>query len=152
MPLPGKSGFQYFELCALTLVDSPAILWLLSDVGSTMLGALSPLFYGDDAARQRVIETVGETGSSAEPKPFLPYESIQLGEDGERLLFVPRFRFYVPQGPPVEVVEPLPISVDDWRLIGPMSLSERGVWASSLGPQSARQWQRVVDLAKTQAI
>lgn len=139
MPLPVSEGFQYFELCAMTSGHSPGVLWLLSNIGNYMLSVLSPFFYGDPA------EAVLASGAPREPKPFLPYQSLMFGGDGERMLFVPRHRFFVPMGPPVEVVEPLPITAAQWQELGPMSLDERGDWVEALGARSTEQWAPLLD-------
>lgn len=136
MPLPIDEGFQYFELCATTHRDSPGILWMLSNIGNYMLSVLSPFFYGDPAEIARATAA----GAAPEPKPFLPHQTLLFGGDGERMLFVPRWSFNVPMGPPVEVVEPLPITAEQWQDIGPMSLEERGDWVRALGARSADQW------------
>lgn len=140
IPLPIQEGFQYFELCALTRGDSPRILWLLSNLGAYMLATSSPFFYGDPAQH-------AASGAVPEPKGFLPYQTLQLGGDGSRFLFVPRFRFVVPEGPPVEVVEPLPITEEQWRELGPMTLDARGAWASALGERAPDQWRPLLELA-----
>ena len=127
-PLPVKNGFQYFELCARTRVPSPGVLWLLSNIGLHMLATSSPFFFGEPGA------------PLTEPVPFLAYQSLAFGGDGFRLLFVPRWKFFVPHGPPIEVIEPLPITEEQWALLGPMTLEQRGAWAASLGERSRDQW------------
>ena len=129
-PLPVREGFQYFELCALTKFDHPQILWLLSNVGLHMLATSSPTQYG-------------EPGS--EPEPFLPYETLRLGDDDSRMLLVPRWRFAVPMGPPVEVIEPLPIRAAQWEELAPIAREERGAWVARLGPRSLEQWEMLFE-------
>ena len=91
MPLPVAEGFQYFELCALTQADSPGVLWLLSNVGNYMLAAASPFFYGDPSI------TASEGGEAPKAKPFIAYQTLMFGGDGERVLFVPRWRSAFPR-------------------------------------------------------
>lgn len=142
MPLPVSTGFQYFELCALTERHSPRVLWLLSNVASYMLAVSSPFFHGTDEMRA----AWARTATLPEPVPFLPYQTIRLGGDDTRFLLVPRWKFVVPMGPPVEVVEPLPITPVQWAELAGVSLDQRGRWAASLGLRSRSQWDPLIDL------
>lgn len=135
MPLPVREGFQYFELCAFTERDSPAILWMLSNLGGIMLAAASPMFYGDPA--QGIVD----------PAAFIAGQSILLGGDGERVLLVPRFAFEVPSGPPIEVVEPLPVTAQQWQQLAPLALVERVAWAHALGVRSMEQWRPILGIS-----
>lgn len=130
------AGLRNFELCALSTVDSPRILWLLSNLASMTLGILSPFFYG----------TPNSAGGDA-PKPILPYESLMLGGDETRFLFVPRLRVDVaPYGPRgVDVVEPLPISAAQWAELGPLSLEDRARWIGALGARSVDAWRAIAE-------
>lgn len=125
-PLPVREGFQYFELCALTKFDHPQILWLLSNLGLHMLATSSPMLHG---------------AQGDDPRPFLPYESVRLGDDGSQVLLVPRWRLAVPMGPPVEVVEPLPVSVAQWEELAPLASEERKAWVARMGARSVEQWE-----------
>jgi hypothetical protein len=128
MPLPVRQGFSYFELCALTERDSPAVLWLLSNFANFMLSQMSPFFHGSDEDKLAV------TRKEREPTPFHPYETLRLGGDDARFIFVPRWQVQVAMGPRVDVVEPLPISAADWERLSPRAA--RG--ASRLGPRARR--------------
>ena len=114
--LPVMSGFRHFELCALTEGHSAKILSLLSSVASFML---------------------------ASPRAFLPYQTIRFGDSDERVMLVPRFELHVPDGPPVAVIEPVPVDADDWSAIGSMPLETRAAWARALGTASATRWRRL---------
>ena len=139
-PLPGEGGFQYFELCAVTDGHSPRVLRVLSHLANFMLSVSAPAFYSDEATKRAWIAS----GGMPEPRAFLPYQTIRFDEDGERHLLVPRWRFWVPSGPPVEVVEPMPITPAQWGEIEGMSLERRGDWVASLGPRSRGQWNKVL--------
>ena len=144
MPLPVRSGLQYFELCALTTAHSPKVLWLLSNTAMFILGSLAPFFYGSDEDRARIVADPSGLARTVEPKPFLPYQTIRFGESRERLLLVPRWSFVVPEGPPVEVVEPLPIGDADWDAIEALTLEERAGWVRALGDATMQRWDRVL--------
>lgn len=132
MPLPVSEGFQYFELCARTRTQGAQVLWLLSNIGLYMLATASPFFFGDPKAPM------------SQPRPFLAYQSLVLGGDGSRLLFVPRWNVVVPQGPPVEVVEPLPVTTADWSVLAPLDGPGRAEWARSLGESARDRWSTVL--------
>ena len=112
-PVPSREGLASFELCAITTFHDPQLLWLLSNVGMHMLDASSAL---------------------------LPYETIQLGGDDTRMLLVPRWKLRVPNGPSVDVVEPLPITDAQWSELAPTPREERGTWVASMGPRTVEAW------------
>ncbi len=116
--LQARAGLDSFELCACTRADSPVILWTLSNLGLSML---------------------------AETRPLVHYQS--LGGDGMHVLLVPRWAFSIPEGPAVQVVEPLFVSEAQWAEVGPMSLEERGDWVAELGTKSMDQWDEYLRAA-----
>lgn len=134
-PLPVSEGFQYFELCARTTRDSPRVLRLLSYVGNFMLATASPIFYGDPA--------MNVAAGMPSPKPFLPYQTVLFSGDGERVLLVPRWQFQVPDGPPVDVIEPLPLSKAQAGEVASLELADRAAWASALSDPRA-QWEPIL--------
>lgn len=135
-PLPVDEGFQYFELCARTRRDSPNVLRLLSFVGNFMLATAAPMFYGD-------AKGIVASGAIPDPRPFLPYQTVLFSGDGERVLLVPRWHFEVPSGPPVDVIEPLPLTAAQWAELSPLSLAARGAWAAALADPAA-QWDKLL--------
>ena len=68
--------------------------------------------------------------------------AIGLG-DGERVLLVPRWHFEVPNGPPVDVLELLPLTAAQWAELSPLSLAARGAWAAALADPPA-QWDKIL--------
>lgn len=142
MPLPISTGFQYFELCAVTEAHSPRVLWLLSNVANFMLSVSSPLFLGSD----EMTLAWAQSGAIPDPAPFLPYQTIRFGGDDTRLLLVPRWKFNVPMGPPVEVIEPLPITPAQWAELDRMTTDQRASWAATLGARSRSQWNPLMNL------
>jgi len=135
MPLPVAGGLQYFELCAHTKADSPGILWLLSNLGRYMLRVSSPIFLADP-----ILLGDPPENPSLEAKPFFPGQAVVLGADRSAFLLVPRFDLLVPDGPSVEVIEPLPLTDAHWDELRPRTLEERITWARSLGSASATLW------------
>lgn len=135
MPLPVSEGFQYFELCARTTRDSPRVLRLLSYVGNFMLATAAPLFYGDPE--------MNVAAGMPSPKPFLPYQTVLFSGDGERVLLVPRWNFWVPDGPPVDVIEPLPLSKTQAIEIAALALDDRAAWVDAL-PDPRVQWETIL--------
>lgn len=129
-PLPLHEGIQSFELCALTTFDDPQLLWLLSNVGAYLLASSAPLLYGDPGA---------------EPRSFLPYETIQLGGDDTRMLLVPRWTFTVLEGPRVEVIEPLPITDAQCSELEPLPREDRGQWVARMGSRTVNAWSTLFE-------
>lgn len=136
-PLPVSDGFQYFEVCAVTSRDSPRVLWLLSRLGRFMQSIAAPALL---ATREM---TSGWGAAVPKPAPLLPYQTLRLGGDETRFLLVPRWRFTHPSGPPVEMVEPLPLRADQWPVLERLSLAGRGPWVQKLGDTRAA-WDPII--------
>lgn len=73
------------------------------------------------------------SGRIPQSSPLLPYQTLPLGDDDTRFLLVPRWTFTHPQGPPVEMVEPLAVSSTQWSELESLELNDRAMWVRNRG-------------------
>ncbi|WP_224248805.1 hypothetical protein [Hyalangium gracile] len=141
LPVPPGTGegIDYFELCAFTRGHSPNVLWRLSNIANYMLGAMSPMFYGSP---EQALAAASAPAGSNPGATFRPLETIRGGD--ERLLLVPRVRVKVPQGPTVQVIEPMLLTDADWQEIGQADIDGRLQWLSKLGLRSMDRWTPIL--------
>jgi len=139
-PLPVDEGFQYFELIALTPSHSPGLLRILSSLGSFMLATADPMSY---STKEMLVDW---NGVIPQPRPFLPYQTIVLARDVTFIL-LPRWRFSMPDGRPLEVVEVLPISSEQRAELREMPLEQREAWVAKI-PDRMGQWEPLVHALK----